>query len=422
MRKTGQRVDDVSFGLFIAAGIIGLIQLHFPVEFGDGYEMVAIARNLAAHGVFANPFQAASTGPTANNPPLYPLFLGILMLALKIPRAVMLAAAVASIVANALIAALLPRFSVLIYSRVEPGASASVLWLASMRLMPSWDVSFTVAALILFCLFSTPSMAGGVTSIRTGASSGILAGLLILLNPASLTIAGPWVVCRLAYRKLPMGTIVKYSCVLIATSTVTVFPWVLRNYRELGAPVIRTNLGMTLYASLNDCAEPSLLDSEWTDCYQSHHPNTSIREALLLRSVGEVAYDRRRIADAGEWIRTHPRRFAQLTLARFWEFWLPPLSDPHSSWVIWLITALSIPGLILMARRSEPATAFILLALLLYPLMYYLVVADVRYRYPVLWLSALPAEYLLSEIRCSVFRSLKWERYLSSHFSGSTAS
>src|ERR1022692_4466051 len=89
--------------------------------------------------------------------------LGILMLALKIPRAVMLAAAVASIVANALIAALLPRFSVLIYSRVEPGASASVLWLASMRLMPSWDVSFTVAALILFCLFSTPSMAGGVT-------------------------------------------------------------------------------------------------------------------------------------------------------------------------------------------------------------------------------------------------------------------
>ena len=90
--------------------------------------------------------------------------------------------------------------------------------------------------------------------------------------------------------------------------------------------------------------------------------------------------------------------------------------------MIWLITALSIPGLILMARRSEPATAFILLALLLYPLMYYLVVADVRYRYPVLWLSALPAEYLLSEIRRSVFRSLKWERYLSSHFSGSPAS
>ena len=50
LRKTGKRVDDVSFGLFIAAGIIGLIQLHFPVEFGAGYEMVAIARNLAAHG------------------------------------------------------------------------------------------------------------------------------------------------------------------------------------------------------------------------------------------------------------------------------------------------------------------------------------------------------------------------------------
>ena len=221
-------------------------------------------------------------------------------------------------------AALLPRLSLLIFSRAEPGAAASVLWLASMRLMPSWDMSFTVAALILFCLFSTPPIAGDMTSARAGASSGILAGLLLPLNPASLTIAGPWVVCRLAYRKLPAGMIVRYSCVLIATLTVIVSPWVLRNYRELGAPVIRTNLGMTLYASLNDCAEPSLLDSEWTDCYQSHHPNTGIREALLLRSVGEVAYDRRRIADAGEWIRTHPRRFAQLTLARFWEFWLPP--------------------------------------------------------------------------------------------------
>jgi hypothetical protein len=33
---------------------------------------------------------------------------------------------------------------------------------------------------------------------------------------------------------------------------------------------------------------------------------------------------------------------------------------------------------------------------MIYPLMYYIVVSDLRYRTPVLWLSLLPAGYFLS--------------------------
>ncbi len=36
---------------------------------GNGYETIAIARNLAASGQFANPFQICPTGPTAIVPP-----------------------------------------------------------------------------------------------------------------------------------------------------------------------------------------------------------------------------------------------------------------------------------------------------------------------------------------------------------------
>jgi hypothetical protein len=58
-----------------------------------------------------------------------------------------------------------------------------------------------------------------------------------------------------------------------------------------------------------------------------------------------------------------------------------------------LSTILFVPGLIVMARRREPVTAFVLFISLVYPLMYYIVVSCDRYRYPILWASQLPAGY-----------------------------
>ena len=49
---------------------------------------------------------------------------------------------------------------------------------------------------------------------------------------------------------------------------------------------------MTLYASNNDCAESSLIETGRNGCYQLYHPNASVSEARLLRALGEVAYDR----------------------------------------------------------------------------------------------------------------------------------
>jgi len=150
---------------------------------------------------------------------------------------------------------------------------------------------------------------------------------------------------------------------------------------------------MTLYASNNDCAESNFAENARNDCYP--HPNVSVSEARLLRALGEVQYDRKRIADTKYWIAQNPIRFMKLTLKRVWEFWFPRLGDrAYMTYIIWLATALSIPGLILMARRREPVTVFTAAVLLIYPMLYYLVFTSVRYRYPVLWLSLLPAGYL----------------------------
>ncbi len=190
---------------------------------------------------------------------------------------------------------------------------------------------------------------------------------------------------------------------------------------ELGSFVVRTNLGMTLYASNNDCAQSSMIRDLMNGCYQTHHPNSSTPEAQYLQRVGEVQYDRNRIADAKAWMRAHPAMFLKLTARRIVEFWFPPaevippgyafsnnfgLADYNERWMhqqhgidyaIWIVTGLSIVGLALMVFRRQAVAVFVLTVLAVYPLMYYVVVSDVRYRYPVLWLSLLPAGYFISE-------------------------
>ena len=73
--------------------------------------MAAIARSLAEHGAYANPFAPVITGPTALVPPIHPLFLAGLIAIFRNSVAMSIAATFANMAANALIAALLPRFT-----------------------------------------------------------------------------------------------------------------------------------------------------------------------------------------------------------------------------------------------------------------------------------------------------------------------
>jgi hypothetical protein len=219
-----------------------------------------------------------------------------------------------------------------------------------------------------------------------------MAASLFLMNPSTILIVLPWVGWITHQHRAVLKKSTVYCSVVLGVLLLAAAAWGARNRYELGAFVIRTNLGMTLYASDNDCASSSLIASEMNDCYQAHHPNTSIDEARLLSSMGEVQYDRFRVASAKAWMRDHPGTFLRLTIARFRDFWFPVPSDfPYKSAVIWVATILSIPGLVLMIRRREKISVFIVTVLTLYPLMYYVVVSDVRYRLPVLWLSLLPA-------------------------------
>jgi hypothetical protein len=139
-----------------------------------------------------------------------------------------------------------------------------------------------------------------------------------------------------------------------------------------------------------------LIEDLHSGCSALHQANFNLSEAEAVRDMGEVVYDQRRLADAEAWMRAHPHRFVNLTVSRIVTFWFPRrVEHPFKASVIWVFTYLSLPGLALMAYRRVRVTIFALLVLLVYPLVYYVIVADVRYRYPILWLSLLPAGYFL---------------------------
>jgi len=398
------KIANVSFALFVAGGVIGIYQMATTViPFGEGFEMVALANNLAYSGTYANPFHVIQTGPTAANPPLYPLLLAIIIRIFRLPAAILFVAALCNVFANAITASWLPRLSDLIYKDIRPGIVAAVLWLLSVQLMPSWDTSYTVATLLLFCLV-TSSGIEQQNSARYGAVAGLIAGTLFLFNPSTTLVFLPWLGWLCFEHRADLKQAARYCGSLLAILLLVGFAWAFRNHQQLGKFLVRTNLGMTLYASNSDCARSSLILEELDNCYQARHPNTSIREAQLLMSLGEPAYDRMRVRDTEKWIQTHPGPFASVTLARVRDFWFPPLySGRFHSAVIWLATLFSLPGLLLMAFRRVRATLFVFVVLFVYPIMYYIVVSDVRYRLPVLWLSLLPAGYSLTHMTRFMF-------------------
>src|SRR5678816_3067973 len=197
--------------LFLLGCWIGMLQFIHPVGygFGNGYEMSSIGKNLAEHGVYGNPFTPFVTGPTAVVPPLHPFMLGLVYRKFPGPPAGFVVS-VANIVANALIAALMPWLALLLCGNRTPGIFAGLLWLPAMRLMPQWDASFTLCALVLFAVVTASRAARGRITAVWALLAGLAGGLISLSNPATVLILGLWMTYLLLERRQPWGTVARY--------------------------------------------------------------------------------------------------------------------------------------------------------------------------------------------------------------------
>jgi hypothetical protein len=387
---------ELSALLFLLAVLCQLNQL-LPPDFGLGsrYEMASIARSIVNHGVFGDPFEPIKTGPTAAEPPLFPLFLALIVKVFRSPVAISCVVTFCNLAVNSLIAALMPFLSEALCGDMASGVAGALFWIAGCRLLPAWDASYVLLGAVVFVLYTTRRF--GAPDFLSAAITGAMAGMLLLLNPACLLSIVPWFAFLWTSRPSPKRARIRFLAILLAVAALCNLPWLIRNYNIWGRLVVRSNFGMTLYASNNDCASVSTGTNISSGCYGQTHPAFSAAEVERIRTLGEVEYDRRRTAEAIAWIRSHPFRFGHLLMARMVQFWLPAeWGTRFNLCATWATTILSLPGLLLLARTRGRLALFFLGVWVLYPAMYYIVMADLRYRYPILWTSLLPAGYAVA--------------------------
>ena len=388
--------------LFVAAFIVtAAMWIWLPSPgFGKGYESVALARNLAERGAFANPFAAAETGPSAHLPPLFPVYLAALIKIFGFSAGFVLAASLITVAVHALHAALLPLVSKLFFQETAPGVYAAVLSIAlpALQFTPQWEAVYVADGLMAFCLASAWILRGAHGSIQ-GLAVGLLCGLLVLLNPMTGVVCFLWLLFVLTSKRVTWRSTVGVLAAFFLAVFLVCLPWTLRNYRQFHRWFfIRDNFGVELYAANNSLASSSDAVNHLNGCHFAMQPTVNVAEAERVKQLGEVEYNRSRLTQALHWIRSHPARFGELTARRLVEFWFPnPAVVTIYSYSIWLITAISFAGLRLMIRNRLPVTGFLVIVLIMYPAVYYLLQSSIRYRYPILWLSLLPAGYALCQ-------------------------
>ncbi len=352
----------------------GAITHCFFWRSGDGFEVLAVARNLADRGAFSDPFAAGPTGPTAHVAPLFP-FLVAAFMKTGLPWGPMLL--VLTIVLSAAAAGLMPWASEVLLARREPGILAGALLPLSVPQLPQHDGVLSQLLCLLTCC--------GI--VRKWPWSPLLAGLLILSNPAAVILVAIFWLCYGEGRRLQ----------ILAGAALVCVPWILRDYRALGTLVpIRDNFGMEFFLSNNECARPEFTQNPESGCLPKLHPNNSVEQNARLRELGEVRYGRERSAEARAWIAANKLRFTSLTAARAWYYWFPPVSDGPWVYATWALTGLFFLGLAIRAFPAHGAVAWCVLAAWL---PYVLIQSDLRYRSISMWMCALLAGAVMAKVR-----------------------
>src|SRR4051812_1977797 len=372
-----------AFLLRLMVLIVGKTYWYKEIGPAWGWEIGWISRSLALNHGFASPF-GSETGPTAWIAPLYP---SLQALVFKVFGIQSLASA---FVIRLIHCATAPAMCILLYrvgSRMwtpRLGMAAALTW----ALFPNsvwydtcllWDTILTTFVLVVFLDIVTAEPQGRSGDLRVG----LLAGVLALLNPATLTGVGACLLWRWSRTNHRRFRSMAWTGVL---ALAIVLPWMLRNYLTFGKPVfIRSNFGHELYKGSNLGATGQN--------NTGLNPVQNVAEFNRYAALGEMRY----VADDGKeakrLIRKYPGWFFKLVRRRVDTFWNGPtdvtsmfeFNDSHLALkTFWyrLISFAGLGGLLLALWRRESHAFMFAEIVLLYPIIYYITFPNVRYRLP----------------------------------------
>lgn len=370
-------------------------------HFEFGWEMGRVARSIALGHGFSSPYEG-NTGPTAWEPPLYPYLMARVF---RIFGVYTQASAWALLSINSLFGTLtcIPIFFIAHRTFGERVAVWSAytwalcpyIWYWSVHWI--WDTTFT--PLILACIFLLALELQDWRGLRGWIVFGALFGIGALANPtmlAFLPFCGLWI-WRQRYRRgfSSLAGIALASVVFFLVLT----PWVVRNYEVFGRFVfLRDDFGLQIRLGNGPSADGMLM------AYLQ--PNLNKIELEKFQQMGEIEYAARCKGIAFDWIRTHPTRFAVISLKRFFYFWngvprptnsVAPIDFRTSAFLA--TSVLALWGLGRALRQKRPAAWLFAGLVLTYPTVYYFVFPHARYRHPIEPELVILIVFLLSEIK-----------------------
>jgi Dolichyl-phosphate-mannose-protein mannosyltransferase len=383
---------------------------HFRVfadHFEFGWEMGRIARALATGRGYADPF-VSNTGPTAWNPPLYPLILaGVFKLfGVYTPLSGWVILSINSLFSAATAPAIYEiarRCFSTERNRESIAQWSGWLWAlypAAMQYAVRWVWEMTLTTLLFaWVLVITLRICGiGGNARNTSkywALFGLLWGGVALSNPSPLLflpVCGIWILLSSKDKVAALKGAVLSAIIFVACLT----PWAIRNWRAFHAFIpIRGNLGAELYAGNG----PGSAGFPWGGTLPIVDGGPQI---AVYRNMGEVDFVKMRGNMAKAYIRAHPVHFARISLKRVYFYWIG-VPHPDQAHVVdesiretnfAFLTLSGVLGLGLSWRRRIPAAGLFICAFLLLPISYYLVTPGARFRHPLEPLIAILSVYL----------------------------
>jgi len=385
---------------------------HFPF----GYEAGRIARAIASGRGFSDPL-SVQTGATAWMAPVYPyLVAGVF----KISGIYTARSAIILLTLNSLFSAL-ACVPVFLMARESFGQRVAIwagwswaLYPYAIYLSAAWIWETCLTALLLSLEFLFTLRLQNSTRVAPWAGYGLLWGATALTNPAVLSLmpllAG-WACYRLHQRGRRYGL---QAAVATLALVIVVTPWFVRNYEVFHRVVpFRDNFWLEVHVGNNGDTSHSALEAR--------HPSVSPIEEEEYNRLGELNYMAEKRRESIEFIRTRPRWFAGVTLRRIVHTWtgfwsLPANGRLHEPWdpeepfdpaniaLCASLTAVAIGGLLMAFRRGSAVAWPYALALLGFPVVYYVTNTDSRYRHPID-----PELIVLAAYACATFFSKRHE-------------
>ena len=122
-------------------------------------------------------------------------------------------------------------------------------------------------------------------------------------------------------RRVWITTVVAWSTVGLACG-LTVAPWVIRNHRVFGEPIVTTTHGgYTLLLGNNDEAYRAEITEPTGQPWDSREWQMALQPRIPSGEQVELARDRLMSSGARNWIRQHPLEFGELCWLRIKRFW-----------------------------------------------------------------------------------------------------